>query len=130
MSSPGSGSRQIAAKRLVSLMSRHQLAVLIALTIFISLAFTAAGLWLYNTSGTAQIDLSRPGYEGVSKELESEEKHEYVEYPATGQMNDEALREFKEAYEAQLESATTVNAFSGDPLAPESLGIDDPNDSR
>ncbi len=114
--------------RLVTLMMKHQLTVLIVLTIVIALAFTSIGLWLYNKSGTAQIDLSRPGYEGIGKELADDSEYKNVDYSASGPITSETLHEFEELYEAQLENAMTIDAFSGDPLSPQSLGIDSPDD--
>lgn len=105
-------------------LSRHRLAILIGASIMVALVFTVIGLILYNTSGTAQLDLSRPGFEGVDQ-LVKEGQAELVEYPATGAINDEALAQFDALYKTQMENVTSIDAFGGDPLAPDALGIDD-----
>ena len=106
------------------LMAEHRLAILITASIIVALVFAAIGLTLYNTSGTAQLDLSRPGFEGVDK-LVNDHKTDSVDYPATGPINEEALTKFDRMYKKQLENVTSVDAFSGDPLAPDALGINE-----
>lgn len=111
-------------ERIPSLMAEHRLTILICLSIVIALVFTAVGLTLYNTSGTAQLDLSRPGFEGIDKQIKSH-KADAIEYSATGPINEETLLQFDILYKKQLENVTSVNAFGGDPMAPDALGIDD-----
>lgn len=109
-----------------SRLSQHRVLVLVGLTIIVTIIFTAVGILLYNTSGTAQLDLSRPDYKGVNEIVEKEkEKTTLIDYPATGDINDEALRQFDELYKKQLTSTTSVDAFDGDPMALDALGIDD-----
>jgi hypothetical protein len=96
--------------------------VLVGVTILIALVFTSIGLVLYNASGTAQLDLSRPDYKGVS-ELVEKEKPTYVEYPETGPIDESALNQFDELFKKQAENVRSVNPFSGDPLDPDALGL-------
>lgn len=112
-------------ERVPSLLAEHRLTMLISGSIIIALVFAAIGLMLYNTSGTAQLDLSRPGFEGVDK-LVKEGQTNLVEYPASGPINEETLTQFNRLYQTQLENVTSVDAFSGDPMAPDALGIDEP----
>ena len=104
---------------------RHQLAVLIVATILVAFTTTTIGLILYNTGGAAQVDLSRPGYAGLSEELESDKDHSYIEFPATGPIDSKTLQEFEDAYKVQLDNSVSIDAFSGSPLSAESLGIDE-----
>lgn len=108
----------------IVLFAKHRLLVLIVATIIITLIFTAVGLMLYNRSGSAQLDLSRPGYRGVD-EIVEKNKTKFIEYPASGDINDATLKQFDELYKTHLKSVKTVDAFDGDPLTPEALGIDD-----
>ena len=104
---------------------QYRLAVLIAGTISIALAFAAVGLFLYNVSGTAQLDLSRPGFEGVS-EIVDRNSGTYKEFPSSGAIDQEALDEFDRLYSEHLDIMKNAQAFEGDPLSPESLGIQAP----
>ena len=106
------------------LIADHRIVVLIVITIAIALISTSFGLMLYNASGTAQLDLSRPSYEGVG-EIVEQNKETYVEYSASGEINEESLLEFRELYQAQREGLMMFDAFGGDPLSPEMLGINE-----
>lgn len=106
------------------LLTEHRLTILIAASIVIALVFTAIGLMLYNTSGTAQLDLSRPGFEGVDK-MVKDRQTDLVEYPAVGPINEETLAQFDKLYQTQLKNVTSVDAFGGDPMTPDALGIND-----
>ncbi len=106
------------------LTAKHRILLLIGLTIIITSVFTAIGLMLYNTSGSAQLDLSRPGYKGVN-EIVEKNKPTFVEYPATGEINEATLKEFQDLYKKHLDNVKSVEAFRGDPLAPDALGIDE-----
>lgn len=54
----------------VAFLSRHRFIVLLVAAILISLVLTAVSLAIYNSSGAAQLDLSRPGYRSVSDQFE------------------------------------------------------------
>lgn len=111
-------------ERMPLLIADHRIAVLVAATVIVALLFTAVGLTLYHTSGTAQLDLSRPDFEGIS-EIVEQNKETYTEYPATGPINQTALDEFDTLYKNQIDNSSSIDAFGGDPLTPSALGIDD-----
>lgn len=96
---------------------RHRFMLLIIGTIIISLILTAFSLSLYETSGTAQLDLSRPGYQSVSDQVERNDT--ITTYEAGGRVNIETIEEFIELYDEQADRAKAINAFNGDPLNPE-----------
>ncbi len=103
---------------------RHQLAVMIAGSIVISLALVTVSMTLYSTSGTAQVDLSRPGLEKVREQVKSVD--DYKGFSASGEITDKTLSEFDGLYAEQLKGATSVDAFNPDALSNEALGIDQP----
>lgn len=96
---------------------RHRFMLLIIGTIVISLILTAFSLSLYETSGSAQLDLSRPGYQSVSDQVERNDT--ITTYEAGGRVNIETIEEFIELYDEQADRAKAINAFNGDPLNPE-----------
>lgn len=115
------------SEKIREVIMKHQLTALLVGTIIIALICSAIGLMLYNTSGTAQIDLSRPDYAGVKPLTDNKgDAIEYIDYPANGPINDESLREFDRLYKAQMQNIAT-DAFGGDPLALDSLRIDEVN---
>lgn len=105
---------------------QHKFMVLVGATIALSLVLVTVSMWLYNTSGAAQLDLSRPGY----KEVRSQATHngEFTAFPAAGPIDKNALDEFRKLYDKQLKEATAVDSFSGKVLSDESLGIEAPKE--
>lgn len=102
-----------------SFLSKHRLFLLVSVATAIAILVVVIGLTIYNVSGTAQLDLSRPGYESVSNQVDTETKID--EYSATGSLTKQTVNEFIDLYKAQAEKATAVDAFNGDPLNPDTL---------
>ncbi len=84
-----------------------------------------SSLWLYRTSGAAQLDLSRPGYQPETEEPPEENPEAVPDktFSGTGSLNTEAIEEFLDLYDKKAKSITNVDAFSLDTLSNESLGI-------
>ncbi len=93
---------------------RHRFLVLVAGVIVISCVLVAISLGLYNSSGTAQIDLSRPGYQSVRSEASRDNTIEDA-YPSTGDLNTAAFNDFYSLYDKH--SARVINMQSFDPTA-------------
>ena len=106
------------------LLANHRIAVLVIGATLIAFVFSGIGLYLYHSTGTAQIDLSRMEYRGVAQDTNDQEKTNYTEYPETGPINSETLAEFKTLFDEHVDLITSVDAFSGDPLAPDALQIE------
>lgn len=102
----------------------HQLVVLIVGSIIIALILVAISMTLYSTSGTAQVDLSRPGLERVREQVKSVD--DYKGFESTGDISEETLGEFDKLYTEQLNNVTSVDAFNPDILSDEALGVDPP----
>lgn len=113
---------------LPSRFAQHKLVILITGTITISIALVAVALWLYASSGAELLDLSRPGYQDVSKSLVSEET-KAVEFPSTGPINQETISSFQALYAENTKKVTSGEPFGGDPLNPETLGVGAPPES-
>lgn len=98
---------------------KHRLSLLLILTVLIALTLTVISMVAYNVSGTAQLDLSRPGYSSVSDKVDKTDK--ITEYSAFGSVNKDTINEFIKLYEEEAAKAKAVDAFNGDPLNPEVL---------
>jgi hypothetical protein len=103
----------------LSFWDRHRLSLLLIITVVIALCLTVVSVVIYNVSGAAQLDLSRPGYRSVSDQVDKESKID--EYSASGSVNKETIEEFMKLYDTQAAKAKAVDAFNGDPLNPEVL---------
>lgn len=106
-------------------LSRYKFIMMIAGAITIAIALTIISMALYTYSGAVQSDLSRPGYQAKTK-AEATASEKFEEFPNTGAVDAQVLKEFKEMYDKQAARATGVDAFSGNALSDASLKIDDP----
>lgn len=113
----------------ISYWSQHRLAFLIGCAILISIGLVTFSMSLYNSSGAAQLDLSRPGYKSVSNKVDHE-KTDVDEYGATGPIDEASISQFKKLYRAQADKVKAVDAFSGDVLNDQSLGLDAPSSNE
>lgn len=104
---------------------QHRLMLLVIGTVAVALVLVSVSLVIYNLSGSAQLDLSRPGYKSVSDKVERQDNTN--EYSAFGEVNKTTVTEFTKLYDEQAKKAKAVDAFNGDPLNPEVLEFGDPN---
>lgn len=98
---------------------KNNLVMLIIVAVALAGVLTAVSISLYEFSGAAQLDLSRPGYRDVTHQVERPEKTDG--YSSNGPVTEATINEFIEMYATQTEKATSVDAFAGDPLNPEVL---------
>lgn len=104
--------------------SKHRFIVLVAMTILISLFLVSVALALYASSGAAQLDLSRPGYQSVRDQ--AGHSTSFDGFSATGTLDKKAIDEFRNLYDKQAEKATNVDSFSGNAMNEQTLSIDPP----
>lgn len=98
----------------------HRFLVLIIFSICISITLVVASMIIYNRSGAAQLDLSRPGYKDVRAKAVSKDDS-FSNFSATGVINAGTMDSFKLLFAQQATKAKAVDAFSGDPLNPDIL---------
>lgn len=107
--------------------SQHRFLLLVSATIVVAIILTIISVIVYNVSGSALLDLSRPGYQSVSSQVDRTDPID--DYSAVGPVNVYTVKEFISLYDAQAKKATAVDAFNGDPLNPEVLEFGDPTAS-
>lgn len=108
----------------LSFWDEHRFMLLIIGTIVIAVVLVVISIVIYNVSGSAQLDLSRPGYQSVSDKVDRE--NTVTDYSAFGPVNKTTVNEFTKIYDQQAQRAKAVDAFNGDPLNPEVLVFSDP----
>lgn len=101
--------------------SKHRFELMIVLAILISSVMVMISMSLYDNSGAAQLDLSRPGYKDVRAQVVIGD--DFKTYPSTGSINWTTVTEFKSLFNQQAKKIELIDAFSGDPLSPDALGI-------
>lgn len=106
-------------------VAEHRFIVLVLASIVISIALVMVSLSLYVSSGTAQLDLSRPGYKAIRDQVQQHDASDsFNGFDASGDLDKAALQEFDKLYSQKLKEATSTDAFGNDVLSPESLQID------
>ena len=102
--------------------SKRRFLLFIVLSIMIAFVLVLVGMSMYNSSGAAQLDLSRPGYVSVRSQAITNDG-DFKNYTSTGPINQSTIDEFKTLYASQAQKTKAVDAFGGDPLSPDALGI-------
>lgn len=103
---------------------KHRFLVMVGISIVIALMLVAVSMKLYESSGAAQLDLSRPGYEHVNEKVTPSEV--FKGFSASGEIDQEAIDEFRKMYDTRAAQATNVDSFGGDVMSDAALGIDAP----
>lgn len=101
---------------------RHKFLIMVAGTIVISLAMVAVALIMYAQSGAEQLDLSRPGYQAVGKEV-TQNSQSFDGFSSSGPLDQSVAGSFTKQYQKEAGNVTKVDAFGGSPLSDQALGI-------
>lgn len=104
-----------------SRLAAHKLFILIFGAVALSLLFVAISLTIYARSDAARLDLSHPDYKPLRSQITVDR---WQGYSATGPIDTSSLDEFQEKYSERADRATGVNAFGGDVLSDQALGIE------
>lgn len=115
----------IADARHMTGWEKHRFLMMIGASIVIALLLVTVSMKLYESSGAAQLDLSRPGYEHVTEKAAQSEV--FKGYSAVGEVDEKTIAEFKTMYDARAAKATNVDSFGGDVMSDTALGIDAPS---
>jgi hypothetical protein len=100
---------------------QHKFLLMVGISIAISLFLVGVALALYANSGTAQLDLSRPGYQSVRQQAARSDS--LTSFPADGPIDSKTLEQFRTFYEKRAEQATNVDGFGGNVMSDESLSL-------
>lgn len=103
---------------------RMRVVLLVGGSIVIAIILVMVSMALYASSGAAQLDLSRPGYQAVQDQVEQADR--FKSFPASGSVDDKTIEQFKKLYEEQVLQVTSVDAFNPDVLGEQALGIGTP----
>ncbi len=75
------------------------LAWMITGSVIVSLLLVILSMWLYNLSGAAQLDLSRPGYQDVR--AKAQQSQPFEGFDSTGALDSTSLDAFENLYRKQ-----------------------------
>lgn len=108
----------------LSFKDRHRFLVAVGGCIVIALFLVGVSLALYASSGAAQLDLSRPGYQSVRQQATHNDTMDA--FPGTGNLDKDAIEQFRKLYDERAGQATSVDSFGGGVMSDEALSIDAP----
>jgi hypothetical protein len=100
---------------------RQPILGLVVGSVVLALITTSISLYMYNTSETALLDLSRPGYEEARADLDPVDN---LSFSADGTITSETLESFDKLYQKQL-NKTKTNPYSSEALSNASLNLSD-----
>lgn len=106
---------------------RHKYALMIVLTLLIASLLVLVAMQLYNSSGTAQLDLSRPGYKSIRKDSLSKEYGDTINFPTTGSFDKSDYEKFLKVYSKRADTIVRTDGFTGDVLTDKATGIMNPD---
>lgn len=114
----------VAQAKQLSGWQKHRFLLMIGLAVATALSLVAISLGLYASSGTAQLDLSRPGYQSVRDQATKSDS--FQGFSDTGPINMTTLEEFRQLYDERAEKATNFDSFGGNVMSNQELSIDSP----
>ena len=104
--------------------SEHRFLLMIAASIGVTIILVSIGSAMYYVTGTAQLDLSRPSYRAVRDEVKKNTSPEaQTQFSANGSVDEAMFKDFKKRYTSSASDVTGVDAFSGEPMSDQALGI-------
>jgi hypothetical protein len=106
-----------------SFRDEHSLPIFVGVSIILAVSLVAISMAMYNSSGAAQLDLSRPGYVNVRSQANND-SGSLKAFPSSGTIDKSVIDNFKAIYDKEVLKVKSANAFGGDPLSPSSLGMD------
>ncbi len=113
------------AEVILTAWQRHRFFVLIAGVILISMFMVSVALNLYNSSGAAQVDLSRPGYQSIQKQASRDTTDDNFSSSGTLKVSDFEL--FKQYYSNHANRVVGVDSFDSQALSDGSLQLFSPD---
>jgi hypothetical protein len=103
---------------------QYKLAFAIGSAIVASLILTAFSVLLYNVTGSAKLDLSRPGYESVRQKV-SRTSAQPNNFQSTGPLNNKVISSYLKEYDKQSTRLSSYDAFNPSLLDDSQLGLSD-----
>lgn len=105
----------------LTFVEAHRFWIMIVGALGIAFFLVLVAMNLYNSSGTAQLDLSRPEYENVRDQVGKD--GDTVSYPAVGELNEESLEQFRTLFDEKSEKLQKGKYFSPSAMTDETLGL-------
>jgi hypothetical protein len=103
---------------------RKELFIFIGGSIIVAFFLVVISMALYTSSGASLLDLSRPGYKSVQKEVNDTDNFEA--FSSDGTVTKATLDQFQQLYQKQVKPVVNSIDFDSAPLGDQALSIEDP----
>jgi len=104
---------------------RQELVIFIVSSVIAAFLLVVISMALYTSSGASLLDLSRPGYQSVQKQLDQTDSFEA--FSSDGPVSKATLDKFLSLYQKQVKPVSGSTDFDSTPLSDQALGLDDPS---
>lgn len=102
----------------------HNVGIGVVSVVVIALVLTSINMALYVFTGTSKLDLSRPGYESVRKEVSNEDKlDEARSFSSGGKLDRKALDEYLSSYRKKQQTLGRYDKFDSRALDNSQLNL-------
>jgi hypothetical protein len=105
-------------------LAKYRLAAVIGGAVGVALILTFISLLLYTLTGTAALDLSRPGYEDARQKVKREASGEA--FDATGSIDKAVIDEYLTRYRKKQQPLQSYDSFDPNIISDTQLNLDDP----
>ena len=110
-------------KQLALWFKQHPFSLFIFVAIFVTVVMTSVSMWLYKSSGAANLDLSRPGYESVRTEVQDDNTATQP-YSATGDLDSNSISDFRNRYQKIIDKLGKTSNYDESDMTDANLGLD------
>lgn len=105
----------------LSWWQRHKFLILVFGAIATAIFLVMVAMNLYSSSGTAQLDLSRPGYQSVRDQVERSASG--AEFSSVGDIDESVLVEFRAMYKKEADQVIKIDGFGPEAVSDNALGL-------
>lgn len=105
----------------LSWWQRHMFLILVFGAIATAIFLVMVAMNLYSSSGTAQLDLSRPGYQSVRDQVERSASG--AEFSSVGDIDESVLVEFRAMYKKEADQVIKIDGFGPEAVSDNALGL-------
>ena len=104
-----------------NLVQRYRLVTAIIVAVIIAIVMTIFSVVIYVRDGTSRLDLSRPGYEQVRKQIKPDDQS--PAFKSEGELTREVMNEFSGELKKKLVEFNQLTTFDVSPLQDDRLKL-------
>jgi hypothetical protein len=101
---------------------------MLAVAISITLILTVINVSLYNITGTAKLDLSRPGYEAARKKINSSKEFDTYSFSSNDPLTRDTIKKYIYHYDKHLKRTQAYDRYDVSVMDDINLGLNSPDD--